>query len=759
MLRTRILAPFLAAILLPVAATISPAFAASGASESLARLFENIPVEKIETGVLYDRVLGLSRIGDHDGSELSASATLSEWRQIYSELSRASLREPAWPPLEQVMKRGGERAQSGVVPIALLNVRYNRVRADAIERGALVATNGRLALGSANGAPDAAFETRRVFAAAALVERTYHGAGVRFRIASDDYYSNDANAAPQSERGTIEIDFDDGRGFVAAGFDRDLRVDYSSAGTKHIRLRLATTERDSERAAPLTASFPFEVASLGAPLPNDTLAITASIPYLGQAGTGSAYVYLAPNHAALTNPILVIEGFDLDNSMNWDELYALLNREQLLESLRALGYDAVVLNFTNAIDYVQRNSLVVVELIEQVEASIDPSRSIAIAGASMGGLASRYALAYMESQSRPNRVRTFVSFDSPQLGADIPLGMQYWLAFFSDDSAEAAALLAALDSPAARQMLVYHHTSPPGATGQSDPLRAGLIADLAAIGDYPDAPRNVAIANGSGAQTNQGFNAGAQIVRWEYDGLFVDITGNVWSVPNSASQDIFRGEMRVIFTPPEQQTVTVAGTLPYDGAPGGSRASMAEMDAVSAPFGDIIALHPSHCFIPTVSALALAAPDLFYDVANDPQILQQTPFDAVYFPLANEEHVLITPQNVAWLLAELQDGVTSVSSGSDAVSGAPLRLSASPNPFADATRIRWTMPRSGAARLAVFDASGREAAVVADAVFGAGDHEADWDGRDPSGRRLSAGIYFIALRGGDGSHVRKVLLR
>ncbi len=759
MLRTRILAPFVAVVLLSLTTNISPAFAASGASESLARLFENIPAEKIETGILYDRVLGLSRIGDHDGSELSTPATLSEWRQIYSELSRASLRAPEWPPLERVIERGRERARNSVVPIALLNVRYNRVRADAIERGALVATNGRLALGSADGAAAAAFETRRAFAAAALVERTYRGGDALFRIASDDVYLNDANAAPRDERGTIEIDFDDGRGFVAAGFDRDLRVQYASAGAKNIQIRLTPAQSDAAGAAPLIASFPFEVAGLVAPLPNDTLAITASIPYLGQAGTGSAYVYLAPNHAALTNPILVIEGFDLDNSMNWDELYALLNREQLLENLRALGYDAVVLNFTNAIDYVQRNSLVVVELIEQVEAAIDPSTSIALAGASMGGLASRYALSYMESQSRPHRVRTFVSFDAPQLGADIPLGLQYWLAFFSDDSADAAALLAALDSPASRQMLVYHHTTPPGATGQSDPLRATLIADLAAIGDYPGAPRNVAIANGSGAQTNQGFNAGAQVVRWEYDGLFVDITGNVWSVPNGASQNIFRGVMRVIFTTPEEQTVTVAGTLPYDSAPGGSRASMAEMDAVSAPFGDIIALHSSHCFIPTVSALALATPDLFYDVANDPQILQQTPFDAVYFPLANEEHVLITPQNAAWLLAELQNSVTTVASDANAAPGAPLRLSASPSPFSDATQIRWTMPRSGAARVAVFDASGREAALVTDAIFGAGEHAARWDGRDASGQRLSAGIYFIALRGSDGVRAQKVLLR
>jgi hypothetical protein len=61
---------------------------------------------------------------------------------------------------------------------------------------------------------------------------------------------------------------------------------------------------------------------------------------------------------------VVVEGFDLDNSMNWDELYALLNQQNLLEDLRADGYDAVVLNFSDATDYLQRNAFVLVDLLQ-----------------------------------------------------------------------------------------------------------------------------------------------------------------------------------------------------------------------------------------------------------------------------------------------------------------------------------------------------------------------------------------------------------
>ena len=72
---------------------------------------------------------------------------------------------------------------------------------------------------------------------------------------------------------------------------------------------------------------------------------------------------------------------------------------------------------------------------------------------------------------------------------------------------------------------------------------------------------------------------------------------------------------------------------------------MAQADSTEAPYGDIVALQPSHCFIPTISALDLATSDLFYDIAGEPDLLAMTPFDAVYFPAENEEHVAITAQN------------------------------------------------------------------------------------------------------------------
>src|SRR6185369_3436900 len=418
-----------------------------------------------------------------------------------------------------------------------------------------------------------------------------------------------------------------------------------------VRLRL--TRADGSAAL---ASFALEVAALATPPPDDTLHVTASIPWQGVYGTGDAYVYRAPGHAHIVNPIVVIEGFDLDNSMNWDELYQLLNQQNLLESLRADGFDAVVLNFTDATVPVERNAFVVAELIQQVQ-SLAPQSTLALVGASMGALCSRYALAYFESHAIPHRVRSWISFDGPHAGADIPLGLQHWIRFFSGQSSDAATFLAQLNSPAAREMLIYHYTEPPSV--KPDPLRSSMLANFAAIGDWPTGEHRLAIANGSGARTNQGFLPGAQVIRWEYSSLFVAITGDVWAVPDQVNGQIFNGSTRIVFSTTSEQ-VNVSTALPWDGAPGGSRASFAEMDAVAAPYGDIVALHPSHCFIPTISALALThTGDPFYDVAGDGALLAHTPFHAVYFPTDNQDHVTITPENAQVVKNEIEQSLVA----------------------------------------------------------------------------------------------------
>ena len=689
------------------------------------------PLEPLaRTGVLYDRVLPLAHLEQWDGPAAPV-VDRSRFRQAIDELRRASLGTPVVPDLATLDADAAASLRAGIVPLALLDVRFDRVRDGALADGSLRVANGRVEPGGGAGA--AALVTGRAFAVATLAARTFRGGDLTFALAPERCFGD---ARPAS----LAIDFDDGAGFRPVRAGEAVHVRYATTGSRVLTARLERA--DGSRAISRTS---LDVAALATPLPDDTLHVTATTLYQGQAGTGDAYVYLAPGRTTIVNPVVVIEGFDLDNSMNWDELYALLNGQNLLEDLRADGYDAVVLNFTDATAALQQNSYVVEALLDRVQQAIPPGASIALVGASMGGLCSRFALADLETRGLAARVRTWISFDAPHEGADIPLGLQYWINFFASQSTDAAAFLATLNRPAARQMLLYHYTSPATTSGQPDPLRATFLADLTGAGGYPTLPRRVAIANGSGASLDQGFLPGDQVIRWEYSSLFVAITGNVFAVPDVASHAIFNGSTRIVFTT-TTQNVSVSGTKPWDGAPGGTRASFSELDAVAAPYGDIVALHPSHCFIPTISSLDLATTDPFFDVDGTPGLLGLSHFDALDFPAVNQEHVAITPENAAWVKQEIEAGVTAVPfAGLDAT--AP-RLAAGPNPAHGDVTLGFSLPAAARVRLAIFGVDGREVARLADGPLAAGAHAFRWDGREPSGAPGPAGVYFARLTAG-----------
>ncbi len=684
----------------------------------------------VPSGYLLDRAIPLLDAARFDGTAAAPAADAATLRQLGRELRQARLAGatgPIGPDAAALRALGRDAGRGAAVPVAVVDARVQRIGERAARAGAAGVRDGRVVLDAG------ALETVDVFAAAALAEDTRRGATVELVVPRALWM---AHGRPEPE--AIAVDAADGAGFRPVRFDEPFRPAWDAPGPRTLALR-ATWPDGSAR----TAAFRFDVVRMATPAPDDTLLVAGAAPWGGVTATGKAYVALAPGHAALENPVVVVEGFDLDDSMGWDRLYELLNQENLLEDLRAAGFDAVVLDFDSATEPIQRNALVVARLLQDVAAAVDPSRTTFLVGASMGGLCARYALLWLESQAIDARVRTYLSFDSPHGGASIPLGLQYWLDFFSGQSTDAAYLLSRLDTPAARQMLALHHTTPPAVTPAADPLRAALLADFAALGDWPAGPRRIAAANGSGAGAGQGFAPAAQIVQYEYESFLVDITGNVWAVPDGTTAQVFHGVIDFVLLPADEVSVVVSGTAPWDNAPGGNRDSMFQMDTTAAPYGDIVALHDAHCFIPTVSALALPAADLFFDVDGTPDVASLTPFDAVHWAAGNEEHVFISAATKAWVLAEVMAATTDAPLAAAGPAGPPLALRAAfPNPFRDGVTLRFALGAAAPVTLDVYDVAGRLVErVLPGSPRPAGEHAVRW-------AAPHAGIYFYRVAAG-----------
>jgi len=76
-----------------------------------------------------------------------------------------------------------------------------------------------------------------------------------------------------------------------------------------------------------------------------------------------------------------------------------------------------------------------------------------------------------------------------------------------------------------------------------------------------------------------------------------------------------------------------------------------------------------------------------------------------------------------------------------------------PNPFGEATEIRFALPDAGPVSLVVYDLMGREVVRLADGIRPVGYHRVRWDASS-----LPSGVYLYQLTAGAFAETRRMTL-
>jgi photosystem II stability/assembly factor-like uncharacterized protein len=100
---------------------------------------------------------------------------------------------------------------------------------------------------------------------------------------------------------------------------------------------------------------------------------------------------------------------------------------------------------------------------------------------------------------------------------------------------------------------------------------------------------------------------------------------------------------------------------------------------------------------------------------------------------------------------ETTGGVTAEGGPDEPLAPGVSLAAPAPNPFRQSTRVRYALDAPGRARLAVYDALGREVAVLVDGERPAGEHETQLEARG-----LAAGVYVVRLTGEGAAATRTV---
>ncbi|MFD8711817.1 esterase/lipase family protein [Streptomyces anulatus] len=364
---------------------------------------------------------------------------------------------------------------------------------------------------------------------------------------------------------------------------------------------------------------------------------------------GFAWVFPGEgNNGNLVRPVILADGFSLGRS-KLDVLYHGLESGgfPFISELRRRGRDVILLGFEERSASILDNAEAALAVILRTSAEQLGDARLVVGGFSMGGIVTRYALAKMERQRMDHRTALYFSYDSPHRGASIPVGVQAFSHFipFPNDFARQ------MNSPAARQMLWQHYDKDTEKITVA-PERTEFLAALDRVGNWPQIPMKIAVANG------RADGIGLPDVKPGEVALRIDrIYPGTTFYTQAQGDDVTAAYLNRRF-PKAEQTVATNGFPELDGAPGGTLHTYKILSGAMEKLGGKIDLrHEDVCFVPTVSAIAIRdiekQDDLYANVGDlDPQ---ESELDDFLCSSTTTAHTGITEELGTWIMDRLPD--------------------------------------------------------------------------------------------------------
>ncbi len=551
-------------------------------AQQMATMFGTLERNRVPHGLLLDLAMEFTNVPAFNGT-LSDSTYVrpKALKEIYNTLLMSRIRDVSagFVTAEQFETNWTNQRSEDFIALSGLYFKYSRFAINAYSTGKLIYNHEKIYDKYINGIWQNPYEEMKTFAMTTPID-VYTGLNLKIKIPQLTFYSNYA-----SEILKIEIDFNDGLGYRQVPYNSLINVNYLQEGTKIWKYRLTQTNGQTMLShSKIKIKKGLRIADIA--YPNDAilrgtntttwnncnpattdlyrLDIESTATFGGFPGRARIFIDDAGNDCKITKPLIVVEGFDITTLTKPETRFSSEDYENFLRQVREGAnlstlingnptingdqqYDIIYVNWRNGVDFIERNALVVEEVIKWVNAqkliSGSTEKNVVI-GQSMGGIVCRYAIRDMEQRTPPlvHQVGLFVSQDSPQQGANIPLSIQYlfrnivnqviqapayWL---FNAVASASQLIAAvgvpinpiddplqtygtlLNRPATTQMLINRIDSSYNIDNtRHDTFQANLNAK-----GFPsqNGIRNVAISNGNECGSTQNFNQGDLLVTY-----------------------------------------------------------------------------------------------------------------------------------------------------------------------------------------------------------------------------------------------------
>ncbi len=510
-------------------------------------IFGLLEHHRIPHSLLRDASLERTNLDNYAGTLLADSNRVDNAELMAIQQTLYTMRigstSPDMASAGEVALRQEDAEQEGRIVLSGLFYRYAQLKENALQNNLIQLAGDRLQDRYASGVWQNPYETTQA-AAFAPTQYRYRGLGQQLLLPADLWMTN----SPATVAG-IEVDAGDGLGYRGITPGTPLTVNYPDTGFKTVKYRL--TLDDSSL---LQAHSTLYIASAFAeqyPTRSEVLSITSTETLNGIAAQGYVSILYANPDKQLRKPLIVAEGFDPGHILNpkdpfgensIDNFVGQIRNLQIDNELRdvlfsAPQYDIVYIDYKHGTDDIRRNALLVKEVIRLVntrKALAGSTKENVVWGESMGGLVARWALKSMENDSENHQTGLFISYDSPHLGANVPLGYQhmanhvrklyirsnvglgYELVALAGGWRSYDAILGLANTPAARQMLI-NYVAPNGSIDNSEHNQwQTSLRNLGYPSGFTGQPlKRVAVSNGNVCGNLQDATPGTTLLSYE----------------------------------------------------------------------------------------------------------------------------------------------------------------------------------------------------------------------------------------------------
>lgn len=346
-------------------------------------VFGNIDQTKVTTGYLKEFGIRFANMEACNGNLTSTNfVTKSEWQSLCNSLysMRVGQVASAMDSPETIYNQNKtQQNNSSDILIAVQHYNYQQYKTNAHTNGDVIISNDKI-YDVAGRNP---YNTKTLFAITPL-KQNIQGSTFTYKLPSNLVFSNSNGTLNQ-----IQIDYGNGQGYQSVSLNQSKSITYTSGGEKVIKVKFSfsngtTLESHSKIWLDYIApNQPIQKNFNGAGflIENGNTWFNRTVSgntWNGNSATGRITIELAPGHTELTKPLIVIEGFDPDDSFDY---FSLINSEgsgglnifineasltTLNEAIEDEDYDLVFVDFVNSTDFIQRNGYMVEEVIRQV---------------------------------------------------------------------------------------------------------------------------------------------------------------------------------------------------------------------------------------------------------------------------------------------------------------------------------------------------------------------------------------------------------